>query len=99
MPIVRALFVFPAQILGGIAAAGLVSCMLPGPISDTITTLTPGTSIARGVFIEAFMTFILVFTILMLAVEKNHARSVAPVGIGLALFVAMLAGTYICNVN
>ena len=39
-----------------------------------------------------FLTALLVFTILMLAVEKHHATFIAPIGIGLALFVGHLAG-------
>ncbi len=40
-----------------------------------------------------FLTALLVFVILMLAAEKHNATFIAPVGIGLALFVAELAGT------
>jgi aquaporin related protein len=58
------------------------------------TTLSDGTSLAQGVFIEAFMTAELVFTILMLAKEKHKSTFIAPVGIGLALFVAELVGVY-----
>lgn len=94
LSLTRALFIFPAQILGGMAAAGLVSCMFPGPIAVTNTVLSNGTSIAQGIFIEMFMTALLVFTILMLAGEDNYAKPVAPVGIGLALFAAMLAGMF-----
>lgn len=67
--------------------------MLPGPIV-VVTTLSPGTSIAQGVFIEAFGTMLLVFVILMLAAEKHESTPVAPVGIGLALFVGELATVY-----
>jgi aquaporin related protein len=74
-------------------AAALVSCMLPGPMSVFQTRLSAGTSITQGIFIEMFLTTIVVFTILMLAVEKHNATFLAPVGIGLALFVAELAGT------
>lgn len=91
----RAFFILPAQIIGGVVAAALVSAMFPNSIALTSTTLTPGVSITRGVFIEAFLTFILVFTILMLAAEQNMARPVAPVCIGLALFIAELAGKFI----
>lgn len=90
MPWLRGLLLLPAQLLGGIAAAALVSCMLPGPIA-VVTTLAEGTSIAQGVFIEAFGTALLVFAILMLAAEKHEATPFAPLGIGLALFVAELA--------
>ena len=41
-----------------------------------------------------FLTALLVFVILMLAAEKHNATFIAPVGIGLALFVAELAGAY-----
>lgn len=65
--------------------------MFPGPMYVQ-TTLSHGTSIAQGLFIEMFLTFLLVITILFLAVEKWKATFIAPVGIGLALFVAELSG-------
>lgn len=67
--------------------------MFPGDITLTNTTLSPGTSVAQGVFIEMFMTAELVFVVLMLAAEKSKDTFIAPVGIGLALFVAMMGGT------
>lgn len=91
LPWVRGLLLFPAQILGGIVAAALVSCLFPGPLAVE-TTLSNGTSIAQGVFIEMFLTAELVITILMLAAEKTRATFIAPIGIGLALFVAELTG-------
>ena len=89
MPWFRGVLLLPAQILGGIVAAALVQCMLPGPIA-VVTSLSNGTSPAQGVFIEAFGTALLVFTILMLAAEKHETTPFAPLGIGLALFVAEL---------
>jgi aquaporin related protein len=41
-----------------------------------------------------FLTALLVFTIFMLATEKHQATFIAPVGIGMALFVAELMGVY-----
>ena len=41
-----------------------------------------------------FLTAQLVLTILMLAVEKHRATFLAPLGIGMSLFVAELAGVY-----
>ena len=41
-----------------------------------------------------FLTAELILAILMLAVEKHKATFVAPVGIGLALFICHLAGIY-----
>ncbi|MCJ1231241.1 hypothetical protein MMC12_007918 [Toensbergia leucococca] len=93
LPWVRGLFLFPAQMLGGMVAAALVSCMFPGPLAVN-TTLTNGTSIAQGVFIEMILTTELVFTVLMLAAEKSKTTFIAPLGIGLALFVAELTGVY-----
>lgn len=102
LPALRGALLFPAQMLGGIVAAALVSCMFPGPLAVQ-TTLTNGTSIAQGLFIEMFLTAELVFTVLMLAAEKTKATFIAPVGIGLALFVSELAGTqpspFICPLN
>jgi aquaporin related protein len=76
------------------AAAALVSCMFPGDIATVNTTLAPGVSIVQGVFIEMFLTSLLVFIVLMLATEKSKDTFIAPIGIGLALFVAELAGVY-----
>lgn len=79
--------------LAGMAAAGVVSALLPGPLNVS-TTLGSSTSIAQGVFLEMFLTSILVFTIFMLAAEKHKSTFLAPVGIGLALFVAELVGVF-----
>jgi aquaporin related protein len=92
LPKTRALFLFPAQLLASMCAGGLVSCMFPGDIALANSTLSGGTSIAQGLFIEAFMTAELVFVVLMLAVEKSRDTFIAPVGIGLAVFVAMMGG-------
>jgi aquaporin related protein len=76
----------------------LNACLFPGPIA-VVTRLTNGTSIAQGVFIEMFLTSLLIFVILMLAAEKSRATFIAPVGIGLALFVAELCGTKYSNAS
>ncbi|PSN72641.1 aquaporin [Corynespora cassiicola Philippines] len=94
LPPIRALCLFPTQIIAAMCAAGLVSCMFSGDITSCNTTLAEGTSIAQGVFIEIFMTALLVFVVLMLAAEKSKDTFIAPIGIGLALFVAMLGGVY-----
>ncbi|KAF1960071.1 aquaporin-like protein [Byssothecium circinans] len=89
----RAILCFISQMLAGMAAAGVISAILPGPLNVS-TTLGPGVSIAQGVFLEMFLTSLLVFTIFMLAVEKHKATFLAPIGIGLALFVAELVGVF-----
>lgn len=75
------------------AAAGVVSAILPGPLSVS-TTLGHGVSVTRGVFLEMFLTSLLVFTVFMLAAEKHKATFLAPIGIGIALFVAELVGVF-----
>lgn len=89
----RAIILFLSQIVGSITASALIVAIFPTPFSVR-TTLSDGTSIAQGLFIEAFMTAELVFTILMLAKEKHRSTFIAPVGIGLALFIAELVGVY-----
>ncbi|KAK3110325.1 Aquaporin-1 [Teratosphaeriaceae sp. CCFEE 6253] len=93
VPWTRAGLVFIGQILGSIAASGVVSGLFPGGL-NVATTLGGGTSIVQGLFIEMFLTALLVFTILMLAAEKHKGTFLAPIGIGLALFVAELAGVF-----
>jgi len=41
-----------------------------------------------------FLTAELVFTIFMLAAEKHKGTFIAPIGIGLSLFIAELTGNY-----
>ncbi|KAI5479655.1 hypothetical protein MNV49_003165 [Pseudohyphozyma bogoriensis] len=89
----RAAILLVAQLAGGITAAALVAALTPGGIGDTITKLAPGVSTTQGLFIEMFLTSMLVFVVLMLAAEKHKATFLAPIGIGLALFVGQLFGT------
>jgi aquaporin related protein len=90
----RTLFLIPAQLLASMVAGGLVKAMFTNgtPIANINTILVSGTSIAQGLFIEMFLTTELVFVILMLAAEKSKDTFMAPIGIGLALFVAELSG-------
>lgn len=88
---VRGGLIFISQIIGAITAAGIVAVMYPGQL-NVRTSLGAGTTKTQGLFIEMFLTAMLVFTIFMLAAEKSKATFVAPVGIGLSLFIAELAG-------
>lgn len=90
---IRAVVLFIAQMCGGMLASVIVRFLFPEAF-NVRTTLGGGTNLAQGVFIEAILTAELVFTILMLAWEKHRATFIAPVGIGLALFVAEMAGVY-----
>ena len=86
---VRGALVFLGQILGGIAAAAVTYAILPGPL-NVRTSLGGGTSVVQGLFIEMFLTTELVLTIFMLAAEKHRATYMAPVGIGISLFITEL---------
>ena len=88
---VRGIFLFITQILGGMVAAALVKVLFHGELNVS-TTLSGGTTIAQGVIIEMLLTAQLVFTIFMLAAEKHTGNFIAPVGIGISLFVAELVG-------
>ncbi|KAI0491034.1 aquaporin-like protein [Xylaria cf. heliscus] len=91
--LVRGVIVIISQLVGGIAAASLVSGLTPGGLYVS-TTLSKNTSVVQGFFIELFLTAQLVFTILMLAVEKHRGTFMAPVGIGLSLFITQMMGVY-----
>lgn len=55
LPWIRGALLFGAQVLGGMAAAGLIYCMLPGPLAAE-TTLGGGTTVTQGVFLEMILT-------------------------------------------
>lgn len=88
---IRLVCVVPMQVIGAIAAAGLVSALLPGPLQAE-NALSSGATLAQGVFLEMLLTAQLVMTIIMLAVEKSRTSFIAPLAIGLALFIAHLIG-------
>jgi aquaporin related protein len=79
--------------LAGMCAAAVISAILPGELNVS-TTLGAGVSPAQGVFLEMFLTSLLVITIFMLAAEKHKATFLAPIGIGLSLFVAEMVGVF-----
>jgi aquaporin related protein len=58
----RALLLVSAQIGGSIFASFLVKVLFPTDFKVR-TTLSTGTSLVQGVFIEAVLTFELVFTV------------------------------------
>lgn len=94
VPAIRSLVIFIAQLVGGIAAAAVVRAIIPSTTILFNTALAGGTNKAQGLFLEMFLTCELVFTVLMLAAEKTKATYLAPVGIGLSLFIAELIGAY-----
>ncbi len=97
VPATRGVVVVIAQILGGIAAAGAVSATLPGPMAVNVR-LGGHCSITQGLFIEMFTTMQLVFTVIMLAAIKHKATFLAPIGIGIALFIGHMLSEF-CRCN
>lgn len=89
----RAVLLLVSQLAGGIAGAALVAALTPfGGAESVTTTLGPGVNIGQGLFIEAFLTAILVLAVLFLAAEKHRSTYLAPVGIGLVLLACHLFG-------
>ncbi|QRV91888.1 aquaporin, Major intrinsic protein family [Ceratobasidium sp. AG-Ba] len=88
---VRFVLFFVAQVLGAIAASAILLGLLPGPL---VVTPAPGNGInvVQALFIEAFMTTMLVLAVLMLAAEKHKGTPFAPIGVGLTVFAGMLWG-------
>jgi hypothetical protein len=84
----RAIQTIISQMLAGMAAAGFVSGLLPGPLIIA-TKLDPSISITRGLFLETFVTAQLVLTILML-----KGGSAKPMYIGFSLFIAEICSVY-----
>jgi aquaporin related protein len=89
--VVRGCFLFVAQMIGAIVAAYVVQALFTGQLNVS-STLSDTTTVAQGVIIEMILTAQLVFTIFMLAAEKHVGNFIAPVGIGLSLFIAELVG-------
>ena len=89
----RGFLLFAAQLLGAILASFLVKVMFSTNF-NVRTTLSDETSVAQGVFIEMVLTAELVFTVFMLAKEKHKATFMAPIGIGMALFIAEIVGVF-----
>ncbi|KAK0543426.1 Aquaporin-1 [Tilletia horrida] len=88
----RAISLTIIQFVSAIAAAGVSQLITPGGINAR-TKLGGGTTVAQGFFIEMFSTGLLMLTIFLLAGEKHKGTFLAPVGIGLALFIAELYAT------
>ncbi|KAB8760609.1 hypothetical protein FH972_026601 [Carpinus fangiana] len=93
LPWARGGVVMLAQLTGATASAGIVSALFPGEMAVG-TTLGGGATPVEGLFIEMFLTAELVFAIFMMAADKNEATFIAPIGIGLALFVSELPGIF-----
>ncbi|KAH6960494.1 aquaporin-like protein [Fusarium avenaceum] len=92
VPPLYAVAIIPTQLVAAITAAGITKALIPGPLLVT-NALGNGTSIAQGVFIEMFLTAQLVLTVYFLAVEKHRSTHLAPIGIGISVFIAHICAT------
>lgn len=93
LPALRGALLVVAQLAGAIAGAGLISTCMPGNLNAS-TALAQNVSYSQGIFLEAICTMQLIFAVLMLAAEKHKATFLAPIGIGLALFVSEMVSVY-----
>ncbi len=74
----RAVILFIAQILGGIAGAALILGLTPtNSVQQVTTTLQPGISIAQGFSSRCFSPLILVFSV-SCSLSKSIVRPISP---------------------
>lgn len=77
----RATLLTISQLAGGLAAAGLVALLTPhGTVNTVVVHPAAEVTTAQGLFLEALLTSMLVFVVLMLAAEKHKGTFMAPVG-------------------
>jgi aquaporin related protein len=89
----RCILLIISQSAATIAASYVVRALFNGGL-NVGTELGGDTSIAQGIVIEMILTAQLAFTIFMLAAEQHAATYLAPIGIGLSLFIGELVGMF-----
>ncbi|KAF9179045.1 hypothetical protein BGZ51_008158 [Haplosporangium sp. Z 767] len=94
LSIPKAILYFICQILGG--CVGVAMARGTTPSSENVgqfNSLHNGETLARGFFLEFWLTFILCFVYLMTTEERNKSAFMAPLPIGIAIFSCHLFGT------
>ncbi|KAJ3245327.1 hypothetical protein HDU78_009572 [Chytriomyces hyalinus] len=87
---VKTAFVYTvAQLLGATVACGAVSAIFPGDFAGA-NQIFDGVGTIQAFLLEAILTFGLVLTVLFLAVEKSRITFLAPLIIGIYVFIAHL---------
>lgn len=94
-----------AQLLGGLAAAALLTLTYPAIIDEAAgvtvgrnnvnlgtPALGPGISTTAGLLMEIILTFFLVFVIFGVAVDPRSNKTIAGLVIGLTITMDILAG-------
>lgn len=80
-----------AQIIGAVLATAVLASALPlGPSNYGLTTVAFGTELWEAVILEAAATFILVSTILFVAVRYRAPAAVAAIAIPIALAAGLI---------
>jgi glycerol uptake facilitator protein len=87
-----------SQLLGAVIAACFLRILFPDAVNTVhlgTCTLGKGVGFWKAVFIEATITFLLVFTIYATSVDKRTSKTLAGVAIGLVCLFGMLVSTTI----
>jgi MIP family channel proteins len=101
----RAAFYIVAQLAGAAAGAGIIALILPTKMWKQTNLGTPQVNLhpfgaftfspGRAVFLEAVLTFILVYTVFATAVdERGSFKTLRGLAIGLAIGVDILVGGF-----
>ncbi|GAQ81723.1 aquaporin [Klebsormidium nitens] len=92
--LIRASVYIGAQLLGGIFGAALLDMCTPGHFVGGLGShsLGHGVNAGQGLVMEVMLTFILVFTIFGVAVDRRGPGVIAPLPIGFAVLVDHLVG-------
>ncbi len=101
VPLPRAVTYIVAQLLGGVAGAGILTLVFPalGEIGRNnpgvnlgVPALGPGVTIPGALIMEAVMTFFLVLVVFGTAVDSRGPKGIAPLVIGLTITMDILLG-------
>ncbi|KAG0052073.1 hypothetical protein BGZ83_003006 [Gryganskiella cystojenkinii] len=96
----QAVIYFISQILGAMVGVAMTRATTPSDESiGQINALYNGESIARGFFLEFFLTAILCFVYHMTVHEKNRSTFMAALPYGFALFACHLFATRYTNAS
>jgi MIP family channel proteins len=99
--LVRAVVYIVAQLLGGIAGAGILTLIFPAlgelgrnniGVNLGVPGLGPDVTQFGGVLLEAIMTFFLVLVIFGTAVDARGPKAIAPLLIGLTITMDIIFG-------
>ncbi|XP_076460185.1 aquaporin-8-like [Babylonia areolata] len=93
---VTGLIYFFAQMAGGLLGAGIARAIIPSDMYVAIgggaQTLAPGVTAGQGILCEMVLTTVLVLTVLMTAIDPRTKAALAPIAIGFAIILGVLAG-------